>query len=71
MPEGCKGEGGTCADLSGYQTDCNWAITFNACCEYAEGQILKIIPACLSLYFFPQLSEDKRNFGGSLRSQSQ
>lgn len=26
---------------------------FNACCEDAEGQILKIIPAHLSLCFFP------------------
>lgn len=70
MPEGCEGEGGMCADLSGYQTGCYWTIMFNACCEDAEGQILKIIPAHLSLYFFCHLFEDKRNFGGSPRSQS-
>lgn len=31
MPAGCEGEGGTCPDLSWYQTDCYWMNMFNAC----------------------------------------
>lgn len=40
IPEGCEGEGGICAELSGYQTGCYWVNIFNACCEDTERQVL-------------------------------
>lgn len=39
VPEGCEGEGGTCVDLSWYQTDCYSVNIFNACSEDTEGKV--------------------------------
>lgn len=71
IPEGCEGEGGTCADLSGYQTDCYWVNMFNACCEDTERQVLNwILFQFTFLCLFPHLFEDKRNSVGSPRHLS-